>query len=202
MKTSNLLQFVKETIKNNGGSFNLLTGELNPDSGYTVALKGREKKVHYPFAGVESVQLLELKNVENYFVHEIANYIAEHANLLLCNGMQDIYIGTWIDGDILYLDCSVIFDNLNTAFDKAHEWKQLAIFDNTKKVSISLTYDVYFNDDNSSNNKGFEYSFQDCLNYIEQYNGTNESYFADYKNGVVEIYCNELEAVVYSTEVK
>ena len=75
------------------------------------------------------------------------------------------------------------------------EWLQ-------ENEGANLTYDVYFNDDCYSNNKGFEYSFQDCLSYIEQYNGTKESYFADYKNGVVEIYCNELEAVVYSTEVK
>ena len=42
------------------------------------------------------------------------------------------------------------------------------------------TYDVYFNDSNDSNNKGFNESFEYCKNYIEAYNGTNESYFGDY----------------------
>ena len=65
-----------------------------------------------------------------------------------------------------------------------------------------LTYDVYFNDDNDSNNKGFKYSLEDARGYIDSYNGTNESYFEDYKGGVVSIVCNETEEEVYSTEVK
>lgn len=47
------------------------------------------------------------------------------------------------------------------------------------------TYDVHFNDANDSNSKGFNESFEYCKNYIETYNGTNESYFEDYKGGIV-----------------
>lgn len=64
------------------------------------------------------------------------------------------------------------------------------------------TYDVHFNDANDSNNKGFKESFEYCKDYIESYNGTNESYFADYKGGIVSIVCNETEEEVYSEEVK
>lgn len=64
------------------------------------------------------------------------------------------------------------------------------------------TYDLYFNDSTDSNNKGWEVSFEDCKNYIKMYNGTNESYFGDYKGGAVEIVCNETEEVVYSEEIK
>lgn len=64
------------------------------------------------------------------------------------------------------------------------------------------TYDVHFNDANDSNNKGFKESFEYCKDYIESYNGTDESYFADYKGGVVSIVCNETEEEVYSEEVK
>lgn len=49
------------------------------------------------------------------------------------------------------------------------------------------TYDVHFNDSNDSNSKGFKESFDYCKNYIDTYNGTNESYFSDYKNGTVSI---------------
>ena len=50
----------------------------------------------------------------------------------------------------------------------------------TIKNKVMKTYDVYFNDSNDSNNKGFNESFEYCKNYIEAYNGTNESYFGDY----------------------
>jgi hypothetical protein len=64
------------------------------------------------------------------------------------------------------------------------------------------TYDVYFNDSSDSNNKGFKESFDYCMNYIETYNGTNESYFEDYKGGTVSIVCNETGEEVYSVDVK
>jgi hypothetical protein len=70
-----------------------------------------------------------------------------------------------------------------------------------KNATTPLTYDVYFNDENSSNNKGFNYSFEDCMNYIETYNGTEESYFKDYKGGTVSIFCNKEEVVIFETEV-
>ncbi|WP_454974526.1 hypothetical protein [Capnocytophaga gingivalis] len=68
-------------------------------------------------------------------------------------------------------------------------------------ATIKLTYNVVFNDDNNSNDKGFEQTLDYCKNYIATYNGTNESYFADYKGGIVQIVCNETEEVVYEEEV-
>lgn len=68
-------------------------------------------------------------------------------------------------------------------------------------ATIKLTYNVVFNDDNDSNDKGFEQTLDYCKNYIDTYNGTNESYFADYKGGIVQIVCNETEEVVYEEEV-
>ena len=53
------------------------------------------------------------------------------------------------------------------------------------------TYDIFFNDSEHSNNKGFKYSLKDAKDYIKTYNGTNESYFEDYKGGTVSIVCNE-----------
>lgn len=65
-----------------------------------------------------------------------------------------------------------------------------------------LTYDVIFNDDTDSNRKGWHESYNYCKDYIKSNNGTNNSYFADYKGGTVSIYCNETEDVVYYEEVK
>ena len=69
-------------------------------------------------------------------------------------------------------------------------------------VITNCTYDVHFDDENNSNCKGWAISLAECKDYIDSYNGTNESYFADYKGGTVSIYCNELDDTVYETEIK
>lgn len=64
---------------------------------------------------------------------------------------------------------------------------------------MKKTYNVVFNDGYNSNDKGFSESLSYCRNYIERYNGTDESYFRDYKGGVVSILCNETGEEVYYT---
>lgn len=59
------------------------------------------------------------------------------------------------------------------------------------------TYDVHFDDANDSNNKGFSQTFDYCKSYIESNNGSNESYFGDYKGGTVSIVCNETGEIVF-----
>ena len=71
-----------------------------------------------------------------------------------------------------------------------------------KLFKIAKTFDVVFNNDTDSNSKGWTESYDYCLNYIKQNNGTNESYFADYKGGVVSIICNETEETVYNEIIK
>lgn len=69
-------------------------------------------------------------------------------------------------------------------------------------VIEELTYDVVFNDDESTNAKGMEATKVDAILYVKLYNGTNESYFADYKGGVVQVVCNETGDVVYEETVR
>ncbi|EIM32969.1 hypothetical protein [Prevotella bivia] len=64
------------------------------------------------------------------------------------------------------------------------------------------TYDIYFNDSENSNNKGFNMTLEEAKEYIRIYNGTNESYFADYKGGTVSIVCNEDGEEVYNTTIR
>ena len=64
------------------------------------------------------------------------------------------------------------------------------------------SYDIVFNDDEKSNNKGFHETLQYCKEYIAMFNGTDFSYFADYQGGTVQIVCNETEEVEFETEVK
>lgn len=81
------------------------------------------------------------------------------------------------------------------------------MFEDDDKVLVIVvrewcSYDVVFQSDDSSNSKGFDSSFDYCKDYIRMYNGTNESYFEDYKGGIVQIVCNETEDVVYEEDVK
>jgi len=63
------------------------------------------------------------------------------------------------------------------------------------------TYDIHFNDGENSNNKGFAISLEGAKAYINANNGTNDSYFCDYKGGIVSIVCNETCDTVFETEV-
>lgn len=69
-------------------------------------------------------------------------------------------------------------------------------------MNENLTYDLYFDDDYDSNNKGMHESYDYCMDYIKCNNGTNTSYFQDYKGGTVRIVCNETGETVYSEEVR
>jgi hypothetical protein len=65
-----------------------------------------------------------------------------------------------------------------------------------------LTYDIHFNDSENSNSKGFEANLKYCKSYIKNFNGGNDSYFANYKNGTVSIVCNGTTETVYEERVK
>lgn len=64
------------------------------------------------------------------------------------------------------------------------------------------TYDIFFHDAEDSNNLGFRLSLKEAHDYIEMWNGTDHSYFPDYKGGVVQIVCNETEETVATYDVK
>ena len=75
---------------------------------------------------------------------------------------------------------------------------------NKKEYTISKdeTFDVVFNDETDSNDKGFNYSYAEAKAYVAAYNGTNESYFEDYKGGVVSIVSNLTGYHVCNTLIK
>jgi hypothetical protein len=65
-----------------------------------------------------------------------------------------------------------------------------------------IGYDIFFDNDENTNNKGFDISLIDAKSYIKQWNGTGYSYFRDYVGGTVSIFDNRTEKFVYETEVK
>ena len=70
------------------------------------------------------------------------------------------------------------------------------------KVEQVLTYDVQFQNDTMSDSKGFSLTAEECMDYINLNNGTNDSYFKDYKGGMVQVVCNETGDVVAEEEVR
>ncbi|KNB60991.1 hypothetical protein [Chryseobacterium sp. Hurlbut01] len=69
------------------------------------------------------------------------------------------------------------------------------------ELTAERTFNVVFNDSENSNDKGFELSYKEAKDYIDRNNGTNESYFEDYKGGIVSIVDNESGETVYEEEV-
>ena len=70
------------------------------------------------------------------------------------------------------------------------------------EVSEKETFDVVFNDDEKSDRKGWRATFEECKDYIETYNGTNESYFEDYKGGVVSIVSNTTNDIIREFDIE
>jgi hypothetical protein len=70
-----------------------------------------------------------------------------------------------------------------------------------EKAHLPYTYDVCFDDDDTSNSMGFSETMEYCKNYIAMHNGSNHSYFEDYKGGTVSVRCNETAENAFETEV-
>lgn len=69
-------------------------------------------------------------------------------------------------------------------------------------AGVKKTYDIYFDDEYNSNNLGFKESLKYCTNYVKTYNGTNHSYFANYKKGICRIICNETGETIKEYTIK
>ena len=65
-----------------------------------------------------------------------------------------------------------------------------------------LTYNVVFNDESSSNDKGFELSMDEALDWIKANESDETSYFNAYKGGTVSIVCNETGRTVFSQNIR
>jgi len=95
-----------------------------------------------------------------------------------------LYIG--LDGDyhVTREDSDQVHDHeIFDDFDKAKSFFDVLV----ENKPYSYDYNVLFNDERDSSDKGFAQTLDYCRNYIKTYAGTNESYFADYKGGLVSI---------------
>jgi hypothetical protein len=115
----NLQTFLSEVLKNNGGSYNITTGESNLTDGYMVSLPNRE----------------EVFNADDLCATVLREYIIDNADEL-CSDKS--FVGLWIDNGMAYLDVSVKYDDLETACYVGIINDQKAIYDNANAVAIHL----------------------------------------------------------------
>lgn len=112
----NLPQFISTAQQNGGGSYNLYTGEVNPSSGYMVAL---------PFEAIHSEV-----NKDN-----VLQYILQNAETL---SAVNRFFGLWFDNEKWYFDVSENVSKLSDAIRLGMAFDQLAIWDCENGVSIEL----------------------------------------------------------------
>lgn len=114
-----------EILENKGATLDRNYNDFVSDNGFMVSLKGQEKKVNKN--DIEEIK----KEIEN--------------KKRLIENKKGLYIGLWLDNDILFIDISIHIIDYLEALEVARNNDQLAIFDLQKKDSIYLTYLKYYN---------------------------------------------------------
>lgn len=109
-------QIYLDTLKNAGGSFSINKQVAN--KGYICAFKN----------------LLEVP-VKDFSIELIEKLITENYKLL---NKHNVYFGTWIDNDIVYIDLSKNYRYKNSCVKFAKKFKELAIFDLNTFTSIYI----------------------------------------------------------------
>lgn len=120
---SNLINFKNSIIGTGGATYNLLTGEFNPDRGFMVSIKGHE-----------DVSKFNVNNLQ----YTIARYIRIKADLILSGENQELFLGAWVDGEDLYLDVSIHIESRAEAIRVAISNEQIAYYDCNLGESIEV----------------------------------------------------------------
>jgi len=106
----NLQQFFTETLNNNGASYSILSGELNPTNGYFVSIANKGITV----------------DLSDFSQKVVSDYISQNAIQL---NQQKYFVGSWIDNGTVYLDITVQVADKRNALELGYRNGQLAIYD-------------------------------------------------------------------------
>lgn len=121
---ANILEALASLKANGGFSYNLNTGELNPEYGFAVA---KDKQFEMSFA---------VGNINRKTVPDIVRvYAQKTADLLAQDGA---FLGAWFDDGLLYLDVSELVATEVEAIRLCQERKQLAYYNNGLKQAVYL----------------------------------------------------------------
>lgn len=114
----NIKKIIEEIKEKNGGTYNKEYKTIDAKQGYMVSLQGYEKKCKTE--------------------QEIEKAITE--NMEIVRGLDNAYLGAWIDEGIVYIDISVLVENKDDAMELGKINNQLAIYDIENNESIYLMY--------------------------------------------------------------
>lgn len=115
----NLRKFLSEVLKNNGGSYNITTGESNPTDGYMVSLPNNELVI----------------DADDLCATVLREYIIDNADDLYSENSS---VGIWIYNGKAYLDVSIKYNDIEAACYAGILSDQKAIYDNANAVAIHL----------------------------------------------------------------
>lgn len=116
----NIIENIKE---NGGGTYNKEYKTINAKQGYMVSLQGFEKKCKTD----EETEKAIMENME------------------IVKGLDNAYLGAWIDEGITYIDISVLVENKEDALEMGKINNQLAIYDiqNNESIYLLCYYTIY-----------------------------------------------------------
>ena len=115
---------IMEIIKNGGATLDYNYNNFKSDIGFMVSLKGQEVKI------------------DKNDIQEIKKEIEKKREFI--KDKRGLFIGLWLDNDMMYIDVSVHIVNYLRALEVARNNEQLAIYDLKNSDSIYLTYLKYY----------------------------------------------------------
>ena len=118
------LEDIKRIIENEGATLDKDYNDFKSDVGFMVSLKGQEVKVNKN----------DIKGIKKE-IEEKREFIKDKKGL---------YVGLWLEDDIIYIDVSIHIVNYSKALRVARNNDQKAIYDLQKNDSIYLTYLKYY----------------------------------------------------------
>lgn len=113
------------TLRDGGGTFDLQGKPADISNGYMVG--GFSKCYKIPYTGIKT------SVCEYRFLDRLTDLIEA-----LPVNLEGLYIGTWVDNGLIYLELSRRFETLAVAILEGNYRKQEAIFDIKNKVDIRL----------------------------------------------------------------
>lgn len=113
-----------EIIKNEGATLDCNYNNFKSDRGYMVSIKGQEIKVN--------------KND----IEEIKKEIEKKRDFI--GNKKGLFIGLWLDNDMMYIDISIHIINYLKALEVARNNEQKAIYNLKNSDNIYLTYLKYY----------------------------------------------------------
>ena len=113
-----------EIIKNEGATLDYNYNDFKSDRGYMVSIKGQEVKV-------------DKNNIE-----EIKKEVEKKREFI--GNKKGLFIGLWLDNEVMYVDVSVHIVNYLKALEVARNNEQKAIYNLKNKDNIYLTYLKYY----------------------------------------------------------